>query len=88
MSLSTDKPQSGSPPQTPVQVDARELRCPLPLLRAKQALRDLPAGARVEVLATDAASVRDMHAFVALAHHRMLAFEQRGGVYTYLIEKS
>ena len=89
MSLSTDKPQPGSrTDDETVVVDARELRCPLPLLRTKQALRDLPAGARVRVLATDAGSVRDLHAFVELAGHRMLSFEQGEGVYTYLIEKS
>ncbi len=87
MPLSTDKPHTGSQSDEVV-VDARELRCPLPLLRTKQALRDLPAGARVRVLATDAGSVRDLHAFVELAGHTMLSFEQDGPVYTYLIKKS
>lgn len=88
MTTSTDSPSSGSGESpSAVRVDARGLRCPLPLLRAKQALRDLPAGAQVEVLATDAGSVRDFHAFVDIAGHRMLSFSDADGVYTYVLTK-
>lgn len=86
MVVSTDSLPPGSG-ESPVVVDARGLRCPLPLLRAKQALRDLAVGAQVEVVATDAGSVRDFHAFVDIAGHRMLSFTDAEGVYTYRILK-
>lgn len=70
-----------------IEVDARELRCPMPLLKAKQALRDLPVGARVRVLATDSASVRDFQAFCQLSQHELLAFHEHAGVYCYLLKK-
>ncbi|MFT5720330.1 MAG: tRNA 2-thiouridine synthesizing protein A [Motiliproteus sp.] len=44
-------------------VDARGLSCPLPLLKAKQALNRLQPGEVLQVLATDAGSVRDFKAF-------------------------
>jgi TusA-related sulfurtransferase len=59
----------------------------MPLLRAKQAMRTLAAGERVEVRATDAGSVRDFYAFVTLAGHQMLDFTDASGEYTYLIAK-
>ncbi|HIJ37975.1 MAG TPA: sulfurtransferase TusA family protein [Rhodospirillaceae bacterium] len=46
-----------------VLVDARGLLCPLPVLRAKKALKVVGPGGLVTVLATDPASVRDFRAF-------------------------
>ena len=45
--------------QFDVEVDARGLACPLPLLRAKLALNDMAVGHVLKVLATDAGSQRD-----------------------------
>ncbi|WP_339897867.1 sulfurtransferase TusA family protein [uncultured Gilvimarinus sp.] len=81
------KIDSSSSPSHRVLVDARELRCPMPLLRAKQAMRDLAVGERIEVRATDAGSVRDFHAYVQLANHQMIEFIDRDNEYVYVIEK-
>ena len=43
-------------------LDVRGLICPLPVLKANKALRGLPAGGRLVVLATDPASARDFPA--------------------------
>jgi tRNA 2-thiouridine synthesizing protein A len=71
-----------------VAVDARDLRCPLPLLRAKQALRDMTAGQRLRVLATDAGSARDFQAFAELSGNRLEAASEVDGVYTYILVKT
>lgn len=42
-----------------VQVDVRGKRCPIPMMRAKAALRDLSPGDRVHVIATDPDSIED-----------------------------
>ena len=44
-------------------LDAKGLNCPLPILKAKKALRDVPVGESLEVLATDPGSVADFDAF-------------------------
>ena len=44
-------------------LDVKGMNCPLPVLRANRALRSLPPGARLRVLATDRASVADFQAF-------------------------
>ncbi len=69
-------------------LDARELRCPLPLLRAKQALRNMSPGQRLEVLATDSGSVRDFQSFASLSGHTLKAWDEQGGVYRYILIKS
>lgn len=40
-------------------LDAKELNCPLPILKAKKALKDVPIGGTLQVLATDPGAVKD-----------------------------
>jgi tRNA 2-thiouridine synthesizing protein A len=54
-------------------VDARGLLCPLPLLRAREALATLAPGEDLVVLATDPEAPIDL---AALAADRGLMFEQ------------
>ncbi|MEX6725317.1 sulfurtransferase TusA family protein [Parapedomonas caeni] len=46
-----------------VRVDARGLRCPMPVLRLRRAAEGLAAGRRIELLATDPAALSDVPAF-------------------------
>lgn len=69
-------------------LDARDLRCPLPLLKAKQALRDMEAGQRLRVLATDSGSVRDFQSFCRISGNRLDRWQEEGGVYTYVLVKA
>lgn len=70
------------------ELDTCGLRCPLPLLKAKQALRDMTAGQVLRVLATDAGSVRDFQAYAQLSGQELLALAEQGAVYCYLLKKS
>ena len=44
-------------------VDARGLRCPLPLVRARDAMDEVPPGGVLEVLATDPGATHDLSAW-------------------------
>lgn len=68
-------------------LDARGLPCPLPLLKAKQALARLAPGQLLEVQATDAGSWRDFETFIAQSAHEMLAREEQGDIFHYWIRK-
>lgn len=68
-------------------VDARNLNCPMPLLKAKQALSRVALGQVVEVFVTDASSVKDFHAFAELTCHEIVHFKEAFGTYTYHIRK-
>lgn len=70
------------------EVDARQLRCPLPLLRAKQALRELAPGQRLRVLSTDAGSVRDFQAFADISGHTLAESVERDGAYIFTLVKA
>ncbi|MDZ7712449.1 MAG: sulfurtransferase TusA family protein [Rhodovibrio sp.] len=59
------------------QLDARDLKCPLPVLRARKAIKDVPAGGLLEVQATDPGAPADFEAFCE--HHRSHAGSLRRG---------
>jgi len=50
-------------------VDARGLKCPLPLVKTKLALEEAEPGETVRVLATDPEAPIDLAAFAASAGH-------------------
>jgi len=71
-----------------LEVDARQLNCPLPLLKARQGLRNLAPGDLLRVLATDAGSLKDFVSFAQLTGQGLEAFAMDAGVYCYLIRKA
>ena len=68
-------------------LDATGLTCPLPVLRAKRALRELAAGEILEVHATDSGAVMDFAAFCETTGNRLLESTEADGVYRFRIEK-
>ena len=56
-------------------LDAKGLNCPLPILRAKKALKDVAMGGTLEVLATDPGAVKDFEAFCRATGNELLASE-------------
>ncbi len=68
-------------------VDASGVRCPLPLLRAKQALQAIAVTEVLEVLATDQGAARDIPAWCRLAGHELLAQEQHDEVLHFWIRR-
>jgi len=66
-------------------LDASGLHCPLPLLKARQALRELQAGETLLVVATDAGSWRDFAAFSEQSGHTLLEAAEIDAVYYYLL---
>jgi tRNA 2-thiouridine synthesizing protein A len=61
-------------------VDVRGLPCPLPLVRLAEAVRRLPAGARILLLGTDAALKTDLPAWCAATGHRLVSLVPVGDV--------
>jgi tRNA 2-thiouridine synthesizing protein A len=55
-----------------LEVDALGLLCPLPVLRMKKRMQDLPSGSLVRLLADDPAAHVDVPHFCAEAGHEFL----------------
>ena len=71
-------PGAGEASADSVVVDARGLRCPLPVIRLAQAARDVPAGSVLELWATDPAARADVPAWCRLRHHEFLGATEVG----------
>ena len=69
-------------------LDTRGMNCPLPILKAKKALRDLNAGDILRVDSTDPGSFSDFEAFCNTTGNILLSSETVDEVFTYLIIKS
>jgi len=67
-------------------LDTKGLACPLPILKAKKALAELPKGGTLEVFATDPGSVPDFNAFCEATGNALLEQSEQSGVYRFVIE--
>jgi len=69
-------------------LDATGLLCPLPVLKARRALKPLAPGAILEVLATDPGAIQDFQHFCQTTGCELLeASEQPGEVLRFLMRK-
>ncbi len=68
-------------------LDTKGMNCPLPILKAKKALKDLADGETLQVLSTDPGSVKDFEAFCRSTGNSLLDSSEADGVFTYMIKK-
>jgi tRNA 2-thiouridine synthesizing protein A len=69
-------------------LDATGLLCPLPVLKARRALKAVPPGGILEVLATDPGATKDFEHFCRTTGCEMLESGERpGGVLRFLLRK-
>ncbi len=66
-------------------LDAKGLNCPLPILKAKKALNQVPSGGILQVLATDPGSVADFEAFCRQTGNELLESKTEGDAFVFLI---
>ena len=67
-------------------LDAKGMNCPLPILKARKALKEVPAGGTLEILATDPGSVADFQAFCRQTGNELVEHTQDDSVYRFLIK--
>jgi tRNA 2-thiouridine synthesizing protein A len=68
-------------------LDTSGLNCPMPILKAKKAYRDLPVGRMMEVIATDPLAVDDFKDFCIAHKATLMLFRRQGGIYQFLIRR-
>jgi len=68
-------------------VDASGESCPMPLLKAKMQLNKMNTDECLKVIATDAGSVRDFSAFIALTPHELEEAHEGESHFVYYITK-
>jgi tRNA 2-thiouridine synthesizing protein A len=68
-------------------VDARGLSCPMPIVKTAQAVKTVPSGGLIEVLATDPGSVKDFAAWSRTTGNELLEQSADGGVYRFVLRR-
>ena len=68
-------------------LDVKGLTCPLPILRAKKALKAVPIDAVLTVIATDPGSVKDMEVFCQQTGNQLLSWQAEDGAFIFRIKR-
>jgi len=71
-----------------IEVDARGLRCPEPLMVVRNKMMDMSAGQVIKVTATDPSTTWDFPNFCKFMRHEMVDSETEGEEYVYWIRKN
>jgi tRNA 2-thiouridine synthesizing protein A len=69
-------------------LDAKGLNCPLPILRAKKALQEVPIGGTLQVIATDPGAVKDFEAFCRTTGNDLLESKTEGKQFEFVIKRT
>lgn len=68
-------------------LDLKNLQCPMPILKTKQALQKMNVGDEIQVITTDPHSEIDFKAFLSKTAHELLKFWVAEGEYFFIIKK-
>ncbi|MDO8207733.1 MAG: sulfurtransferase TusA family protein [Gallionella sp.] len=80
-----NKPASGH--TFDVELDVRQLACPLPILRAKKSLSSMDSGQVLRILATDKDAPKDFEVFCRQTGNELLSSNEQDGEYSFLIRR-
>lgn len=69
-------------------LNAEGLNCPLPIIKAKKALKGMSAGQVLEVRATDPGSVADFAAFCKQTGNELMSSSSEGDIYRFEIKRA
>ena len=69
------------------ELDARQLACPLPILRAKKSLSQMSGGQVLRIVATDKGSPKDFEMFCHQTGNELLSSTAQGGEFVFLIRR-
>jgi tRNA 2-thiouridine synthesizing protein A len=70
-----------------VELDARQLACPLPILRAKKSLSQMNSGQVLKIAATDKGSPNDFAEFCMKTGNELLSSTVQDGEYVFFLRR-
>ena len=70
-----------------VELDARRLLCPLPVIKLQNCVNQQPVGTRVEITCTDPGALNDIPAWCRINGHRIVSTLEQDYEYIIVVEK-
>ena len=70
-----------------IEVDARRLLCPMPVIRLQDCINQQPAGASVRITCTDPGTMNDIPAWCRINGHTVVSSDQQQDEFIFLVRK-
>jgi tRNA 2-thiouridine synthesizing protein A len=70
-----------------VEIDARRLFCPLPVIKLQNCIGKLTPGARVRITSTDPGSLNDIPTWCRISGHQVLQIDDLDTEFVFLVLK-
>jgi len=71
-----------------IELDARRLLCPMPVIRLQDCLAKQPGSAKVRITCTDPGTMSDIPTWCRINGHQVLENEQQQHEYIFLVQKA
>lgn len=72
---------------TEKELDARGLKCPMPVVRTSQEIKNVSVGNILKVMATDPGSIADISAWCKSTGNELLKMGKEDGVFEFVIRR-
>jgi tRNA 2-thiouridine synthesizing protein A len=69
-------------------IDCTGLFCPMPIVKTREAIKQIASGQLLEMLSDDPASEADMKSWARITGHQLVAVERESGVLRFLVRKA
>ncbi len=69
-------------------LDVKGATCPIPLLKTRKALAQVPVGGTLEIFATDPGAPSDFEAYALQTGHQLIESTERDGVYRFVLRRA
>jgi len=70
-----------------IEVDARRLLCPMPVIRLQDCINQQPAGTKVRITCTDPGTLNDIPAWCRINGHSVVSSEEQQDEFIFLVRK-
>jgi TusA-related sulfurtransferase len=70
------------------QIDCTGLFCPMPIVKTREAIRQMAIGQMLEMSSDDPASEADMKSWAQITGHELVHIARAGAVYRFLVRKT
>lgn len=74
--------------QHALSVDAKNLLCPMPIIKLSQSIQLIKVGETLELQATDPGSEQDVKAWARQTNHELVTVQKNDGVFTYYVRRT
>ena len=71
-----------------IELDARRLLCPMPVIRLQDCINRQTVGTQVRIICTDPGTMSDIPTWSRINHHKVISSEELDDEYIFLVEKA